>query len=113
MRQKESEKVAPKINPIPGGLMTKWVRCGRANCRCAKGQLHGPYYYHRYQANGERRKKYVRKSDLPIIKAGINELRKQKAEARVVSEKARADLRQITDRLRELSKEMRSVGYEV
>jgi hypothetical protein len=29
------------------------VKCGKASCRCAQGQLHGPYWY-RYQRVGGR-----------------------------------------------------------
>src|SRR5882762_6720898 len=28
-----------------GALVTQGRRCGREGCRCAKGELHGPYVY--------------------------------------------------------------------
>lgn len=70
-----SEDSLPKITPntifIPGALCRQWVRCGRPNCRCASGKLHGPYWY-RFWRDGERqRKQYVRKRDLPAVQAGI------------------------------------------
>jgi hypothetical protein len=33
----------------------EFVRCGTANCKCTRGQGHGPYWY-RYRAGGERGK---------------------------------------------------------
>jgi hypothetical protein len=33
----------PKIEPLPGSLHFEWRRCGRSNCRCASGRLHGHY----------------------------------------------------------------------
>ncbi len=26
-------------------LVSEYVRCGKRNCRCLMGQLHGPYWY--------------------------------------------------------------------
>ena len=38
------------------------VKCGKSNCRCADGQLHGPYWYG-YQKQGQKLKSwYVGKS---------------------------------------------------
>ncbi len=38
------------------------MRCGKSNCRCRTGELHGPYYY-RFWRDGDRlRKEYVPRS---------------------------------------------------
>lgn len=34
---------------IPGTVVTSWVRCGKPSCRCATGEPHGPYFYHRWR----------------------------------------------------------------
>jgi hypothetical protein len=38
---------APKITcPVcgrEGYLRSQYMRCGKPNCKCARGQLHGPY----------------------------------------------------------------------
>src|SRR5437588_12698385 len=68
----------PKIEPLRGGLVGEMIRCGRANCKCASGSLHGPYYYRVWMMRGRRFKTYVKKADLERIKAGIDALCAQK-----------------------------------
>ena len=31
----------------------EYRRCGKASCHCAKGELHGPYYYAYYKQGGK------------------------------------------------------------
>jgi len=38
------------------------VRCGKAGCKCAKGQGHGPYWYAFWTAGGRTRSQYIGKS---------------------------------------------------
>ena len=67
---------------IPGTVVTSWVRCGKPTCRCATGQPHGPYHYHRWRedayedAGGElvragrhHRRRYVPRHDAPRVLA--------------------------------------------
>jgi hypothetical protein len=43
-----------------GVLCRQWVRCGRPGCRCARGELHGPYWYlFRRDDAGRLHKRYV------------------------------------------------------
>ena len=37
------------------------VRCGKKECRCAEGQLHGPYWYAYWSEGGRTRSQYVGK----------------------------------------------------
>ena len=37
------------------------VRCGKANCKCAKGSLHGPYWYGYWSEGGKTKSMYVGK----------------------------------------------------
>ena len=37
------------------------VRCGKENCKCADGELHGPYCYAYWSEGGKTRSKYVGK----------------------------------------------------
>ena len=45
------------------------IRCGKEGCRCAVGDLHGPYWYAYWSENGRTRKQYVGKK-LPGKKGG-------------------------------------------
>lgn len=42
----------------------KGVRCGKETCRCAVGELHGPYWYAFWSEGGKTRSQYVGK-ELP------------------------------------------------
>jgi hypothetical protein len=44
---------------IRGSLSTQRRRCGREGCRCASGQLHGPYVYLSVRRRGRSRLLYV------------------------------------------------------
>ena len=34
-----------QLQPLCGSLRRRSIRCGKQNCRCRRGQLHGPYHY--------------------------------------------------------------------
>lgn len=65
--EKKPEKMLPKIEPLPGTLIPQFIRCGRPNCKCAKGELHGPYFYRFVRESGRLRKIYVKKADLQAV----------------------------------------------
>jgi len=37
------------------------VRCGKENCKCSRGELHGPYWYAYWTEGGKTRSEYVGK----------------------------------------------------
>jgi hypothetical protein len=63
-------------NVLPGTVCRQWVRCGRPDCHCAHGQLHGPYHYRLWREGGRLRKQYVRPRDLARVVAAC-EARRQ------------------------------------
>lgn len=61
----------PKTIPdrLPGTVLPQYVRCGKPNCKCACGELHGPYWYRFWHEYGHKlRKQYVRKADLEAVR---------------------------------------------
>ena len=56
----ESAKTLPRT--FPGSVCEQWKRCGTTGCRCAKGNLHGPYFYRFWRQGGRLRKEYVPKA---------------------------------------------------
>ena len=51
-----------ELRSTPGGCYRlEKVRCGKPNCRCAAGQLHGPYWYLYQRRGGKLASKYVGK----------------------------------------------------
>jgi hypothetical protein len=58
------------IDKLPGAVCTQYIRCGKPNCKCAHGQLHGPYHYRFWRDNkGRQHKEYVKKADLERVRA--------------------------------------------
>jgi hypothetical protein len=53
----KSPRTLPKT--LPGAVCAEWKKCGKPTCRCARGKLHGPYYYRYWREGGRLRKAYV------------------------------------------------------
>jgi hypothetical protein len=68
----------PKM--LPGTVCQQWVRCGRPNCRCARGELHGPYAYYFVRMNGRLRKRYVRPAEVDGVRAACEAHQRQRRE---------------------------------
>ena len=49
-----------------GTIHAEYKKCGRPNCRCVRGALHGPFYYWHFRAGGRQRKSYIKKQDVPL-----------------------------------------------
>lgn len=66
--QPVDEHDVPKVKR--GGQRTyrlEYVRCGSKKCRCASGELHGPYWYAYWSEGGRTRSQYIGKK-LPTKK---------------------------------------------
>ena len=95
---KKSADSLPKILAMArhnGSLQQQWVRCGKTKCRCARGQLHGPYAYFFVAMSGGLAKSYVRRKDVPLVRAVIAERRRQAQAFRAEMNEARAFLRRM------------------
>jgi len=44
-------------------ICEQYRKCGKARCRCIRGNLHGPYYFRFYRVDGRLKKAYIRKAD--------------------------------------------------
>lgn len=56
---------------VSGGLVERWVVCGKAGCRCSTGERHGPYYYRSVLVSGRPRLEYLGRDeqpDVPLLK---------------------------------------------
>jgi hypothetical protein len=60
---RERDERAKNANLLPkkpvGSLHLEFKKCGRQNCRCRRGLLHGPYVYRHRRENGRQKKEYV------------------------------------------------------
>lgn len=99
------ENLSHKIEPLQGSVSVQYVRCGRSNCKCAKGQLHGPYYVRFWREFGGRRRKYVKKGDLDRILKGCEARKENQREMRnlvkEINQAGKPILRMIREMLRE------------
>ena len=82
----------PKSIPakLPGFLTTQYVTCGNPNCKCTRGERHGPYWYRFwYDHDRRQRKEYVRKGDLVAVQAAIAAQQAEDRAARQLLQKGR------------------------
>ena len=78
----ETDLPEPLPKTLPGVVRPQWVRCGRGNCRCARGRLHGPYFYRFWREGGRLRKQYVKPSELDQVRAQCEARRQFRRELR-------------------------------
>lgn len=65
-RRTKTSNLVPKKIPqmMPGYVISQMVKCGKQGCKCSRGELHGPYFYHlTWHGNGYE-KSYIRLSDV-------------------------------------------------
>lgn len=96
--KKKTTDLLPKT--LSGVVLSQMVRCGRPNCRCAGGLLHGPYFYRFIREQGKLKKVYVRLAELEQVQAQCEARRKSRRDLREALESWQ-DLR---DRVRDLEK---------
>ncbi len=85
------------VEGLPGCVIAQYRRCGRANCRCATGPQHGPYFFHYWRACGKARKRYVARLDAPRVAALCDRHRALGASRRAVRRTLRDCARLIGD----------------
>jgi hypothetical protein len=73
----------PKIDLLKGSLHVEMKGCGRPNCRCERGYLHGPYFYRRWRQDGRQRKQYVPRENVAETLSAI--ARRQNMEREVAA----------------------------
>ena len=67
-----------------GSVQTKWKMCGDPNCKCARGEKHGPYNYLAYTDNETKKTTvmYIKEDELPEWKKRIGNYEDFKNELR-------------------------------
>jgi hypothetical protein len=60
-------QVLKKHSTVNKTYQLERVRCGKKNCHCAEGRLHGPYWYAYWSEGGRTKSQYVGKK-LPAKK---------------------------------------------
>ena len=110
--QNEPSDSRPKIAPLPGFLQADLVRCGKPNCRCARGQRHGPYWYRRWHENGREHRQYIKAADVEAVRAACLAYRRQQRERRQTTEAGLAQWRKERQRLKDLLSTVQEVEHD-
>jgi hypothetical protein len=58
-RRRLATSLADPQASLEGSLVSQMRRCGKEGCRCAQGELHGPYVYLSISRGADRRLLYV------------------------------------------------------
>ncbi len=98
----KTAKMLPKTaNEIQnGGLYSQRVRCGKANCKCARGEFHSAFYFFT-RCNGKLVKFYVRKADVEAFSELVDSASVGRLQRRQLAQSSRILLK----RLRESAQE--------
>ena len=78
-------KVLPKM--LGGTVHQQFKKCGKATCKCARGELHGPYFYHFVRVGGKLKKRYLKASEVEQVQAACR-TRQQADRERRTSDRA-------------------------
>jgi|SRR6266853_5876053 len=100
----KSENPLPKM--LPGTVCRQMVRCGKLNCKCAKGQLHGAYFYHFMRVGGRLKKRYLKPDEVQAVKAACQARREDERERRIETRQAHQSVRELIARLRQIQREL-------
>jgi uncharacterized protein DUF6788 len=76
-----SLELAKTLYKIPA-LLTIHTRCGKPNCRCTRGELHGPYHALHWREGPTQRRRYVKARDVAAVRAVIDRRRAERARLR-------------------------------
>jgi Family of unknown function (DUF6788) len=85
-------------------LVRHGVRCGKANCRCQRGELHRYAALYWRDLMGRQRRRYVRQADVPAVEQIITQRRMADRATRRQVADASAELRLMRRRLREFER---------
>ncbi len=89
---------ATKMNELENGhIQKRRVRCGKPNCKCARGDFHTAFY-HVWHEGGRRFQQYARRSQVDKIRVACDSNRALQANLRF----GRAEYKQMIARMREL-----------
>ena len=63
---------------IRGSLFSRFAMCGKANCACAQGEKHGPYYVLSNRSGGEGAFVYLKQEQVSRVRELVNRHRRFK-----------------------------------
>lgn len=97
--QTKTQKLLPKM--LPGTVHAQYVRCGKTNCKCSRGELHGAYYYHFVRVGGRLKKRYLKTSEIESIQIACAARQREKRLLLSTTQSTWESLRELREALRE------------
>lgn len=98
--ENKTESLLPKM--LSGAVCRQMIRCGKPNCKCTQGQLHGAYYYHFVRVGGRLRKRYLKPDEVEAVKAACQARREDERARRIEMRQAQQSVRELVARLRQI-----------
>src|SRR6185295_14291898 len=95
---RKNSNLLPKM--VRGTICSQKVRCGKSNCKCASGDLHGPYYYHFERIGGLLKKRYVKPAELERLRRVCESRRAAERQTRVIARSNQRHWRKLSEELR-------------
>lgn len=110
LEQQRQKKLTYLLNPkdmIAGSIYETYKKCGNKNCRCAKGDLHGPFFYLSRKTGGKTKLTFVRRADEDSIEEKAKNYRKY---TKAVADLGKLNMK-IYDNIKKI-KEVKTGNYE-
>jgi len=83
-RQKTLVYLLSPKEMVTGSIYSVYKKCGNKNCRCARGELHGPFNYLSRKVDGKTKLTFIRRADENrVTKEAVNYRKYTKAMARL------------------------------
>ena len=87
---------------LSGHVERRMVKCGKPNCKCARGELHGPYFYHVTTYSTHRNRAYIRRANVAAVTEACAAHRALQAQIRANRVQYRRMLAGVRDLFKEL-----------
>lgn len=101
--------VAKTLYKIPT-LLTTWTRCGKANCHCTTGRLHGPYHALHWREGTIQRRRYVTAAEVPAVRAILDQRRDARRRERLEHALSTRTWRQLARQIEMYEAQLREPG---
>ncbi len=75
-RQQLLDELVGLTHLVHGSWVERYSTCSRVNCRCHRGEKHGPRYYVVVQEKGKQRQKYIPRAQAAAVRQGLAQSRK-------------------------------------
>ncbi|HEX8173976.1 MAG TPA: DUF6788 family protein [Pyrinomonadaceae bacterium] len=100
----------PKMAAHGGTVHRQFVRCGKASCKCARGKLHGAYYYYFVRINGRLKKRYLKADQVEPMRAACAFRQKEDKTRREHSQQNRQMIREMNSRFHLLLQQLKAIN---